>query len=58
MDSLLFLAYNLVVQDYKILALNHIFSTLYDIHIKFHVLDPVSRVKSKKKSKFDITLCY
>ncbi len=48
MDNLLFLAHNLVELDYKILALNHIFSTLHDKHREFHVLDQVDQPKSKQ----------
>ncbi len=48
MDNLLVLAYNLVELSCKILALNHIFSTLYDKHREFHVLDQVDQPKSKQ----------
>ncbi len=52
MDNLLFLEHNLVELDYKILALNHIFSTLYDKHREFHVLDQVVQPKSKQTENF------
>lgn len=51
MDKPLFLAYNLVDQDYRILALHHTFSTLYDRHIKFHELDQVHRLMSKENKR-------
>lgn len=51
MDKLLVLVYNLVDQDYKILALHRIFSTLYDKQIESHERDLIDRLVSNEKDK-------